>query len=111
SSYDGGSAGRSASRAGSGGNAACGSVWYQYATDAYSFAKLLAWPCSTVQRSEHVKRIGSLTNQRYAPVSPACSGDSTRWKPWYALSNSRTGHAPPPKISSVPVPWIDGRHT
>ena len=74
SSYAAGSGGRSASRAGRTGNGACGSVWYQYATDAYSFAKLLAWPCSTVQRSERVKRIGILDEPAIGADQPGVVG-------------------------------------
>ena len=44
-------------------------------------AKLLAWPCSMVQRSDSSKRIGSATYQRYMPTRPRYSGLSTRWKP------------------------------
>src|SRR5882762_5107754 len=63
-----------------------------------------------VQRSDFEKWIGSRTYQRYIATSPSKDGDSIRWNPEYRLAYSSDGHAPPPKISSVPVPWIDGGH-
>src|SRR6185437_3743962 len=51
--------------AGSGGKAACGSVWYQYAVEKKLSERSLAAPCSMVTRTDLSNASGPSRNQRY----------------------------------------------